>query len=112
MDALNRRLLGEQLASPHREFYARAARAWAASVGERVAAVAGSAPADTAARLHELRSLSNVAGARGLAEAAAGLEQRVERGERVGPGDVAALAGLAERAAADVTRWWEGHGAG
>lgn len=106
MDALNTRLLDEQLASPHRAFYADAARAWAADVAARVAAVEGAPDGDVAGRLHELRSLSHVAGARGLAEAAAAVEQRVERGGRLEPGDVAALAAGARRAADAITHWW------
>ena len=90
---------------------------WMTILGVAIAALApllgfltgssfGRPDGDVAVRLHELRSLSHVAGARGLAEAAAAVEQRVERGVRLEPGDVAALAAGARRAADAITHWW------
>ncbi len=103
---INTRILHDHARSPHAALYARGVDEWAADLGRRLRAVTQASPSDLPARLHELRSLSHVVGARGLATAAALLEQRVEDGDQAGPDDFARLTAVAEAQRVALVAWW------
>lgn len=109
-DDLDLRLLDRLLLSGHAEVFAAMAARWAADVGSRVDAVAAASPDQAPARLHELRSLATTAGARGLARAAAEVEQAVERGAPLTDADVDRLRGVAVAQRDAITLWWRSHG--
>lgn len=95
------------MASPHAQVFAQQAADWARDLPARMAAVEAAGTADLPARLHELRSLSHVVGARGLAAAAAECEQRVERGLPLAPDDIDLLRRATEVHRRAILAAWE-----
>ena len=104
--------LREQAASPHPELFAGIARAWVAALPGAAARIRAAAGGDgeLPGALHELRSGAVAVGLPELAGALAAIEQRAERGEAPGPGEIDAVLDLAGRSAGALERWWGGRG--
>jgi hypothetical protein len=102
--------LREQAGSPRPELFSGIARQWVAALPETSARIRAAGADELPAALHQLRSGAVAVGLPRLAGALAAIEQRMERGAALGPGELEGALGLAERSAAALDEWWASPG--